>query len=74
MQLVPGGQPTGRGEGHARDAGPEAIQGCSPVGVLSGIDGLDDQTHALLLSQLKLFDGLQDTWEKTASVIWTMRL
>jgi hypothetical protein len=59
MQLVAGGEPTGRGEGHARYAGPEAVQSSDAVQRLSAIDWLDDQADALLLLQLKSVDGLQ---------------
>jgi hypothetical protein len=60
MQLVAGGEPTGRRECHARYAGSKAIQGGGPVEVLTGIDRLDDQAHPLLLSELELVDRLQD--------------
>jgi len=60
MQLVAGGEPTGRRECHARYAGSKAIQGGGPVEILTGIDRLDDQAHPLLLSELELVDGLQD--------------
>src|SRR5262245_54768695 len=59
MQLVAGGEPTGRGEGHARYAGPDAVQSSHAVQRLSAIDWLDDQADALLLLQLKSVDGLQ---------------
>ena len=59
MQLVAGGQRTGRGEVHAGDAGPQAVQGGSAIELLRGIDRLDDQAHALVLSELKLADGPQ---------------
>jgi hypothetical protein len=58
MQLVSGGQPSGRGETHARDARAQPAQGCGPVGVLPDIHRLDDQAHALLLSEMKLVSGL----------------
>jgi len=61
MQLVAGGQRTGRGEPHAGNAGPQAVQGRGSVELLPGINRLDDQTHALLLTELKLADGLQHT-------------
>ena len=59
MQLVAGGEPTGRGEGHARYAGPEAVQSSDPVQGVSAVDRLDDQANALLLLKLKSVDRLQ---------------
>jgi hypothetical protein len=45
MQLVAGGQRTGREEAHAGDAGPQAAQGRGPVEILLSIDGLDPRVQ-----------------------------
>ena len=74
MQLVPGGQRAGRGETHALDASPQPAQGRGPVGVLPAVDRLEDQAQALLLSELKLADGLQHPPGEDSSVTCTMRL
>jgi hypothetical protein len=66
MQLVSGGQRSGRGETHARDARAQATQGCGPVGVLPDIHRLDDQAHALLFSEVKLIHRLQDSLREDA--------
>jgi len=74
MQLVPGGQRAGRGEPHAGDAGTQAVQRRGSVVILKDIDRLDDQAHALLLSELELADRLQNAFRETASTTCTMRL
>ena len=57
MQLVSGGQRSGRGKTHARDARAETVQCRGTIGIPSDVDRLDDQADVSLLAQAVLLVG-----------------